>query len=61
MTICSIILSPFTANQIRPKLCIDCKFYTKNFFTFSEFGKCSLFPRVIDNDSFWLMELLIIT
>jgi hypothetical protein len=45
-------LSPLSANQIRPKLCIDCKFYTKNFFTFSEFGKCSLFPKEQDNSYF---------
>ena len=52
MIICSIILSPFSASQIRPKLCIDCKFYTKDFFTSSEFGKCSMFPREKDNDYF---------
>jgi hypothetical protein len=45
ITICSIILSPFLANQITPKLCINCKFYTKRFFTISEFGKCTLFPK----------------
>ena len=50
-------LSPLSANQIGPKLfgpklCVDCKFYTKNFFTFSEFGKCSLFPKEQDNSYF---------
>jgi len=45
-------LSPLTANQFRPKLCIDCKFYTKDFLTFSEFGKCSLFPKEEDNSYF---------
>ena len=30
----------------------NCKFYTKNFFSLSEFGKSSLSPREIDNDSF---------
>ena len=55
MIIYPIILSSFsitatststsaTSNQIRPKLCIDCKFYKKDFFTSSEFGKCSFFP-----------------
>jgi len=52
MIIYSILLSPFSASQIRPKLCIDCKFYKKDFFTFSEFGKCSLFPKEGDNDYF---------
>ena len=50
--ISTIILSQFSACQNTPKLCINCKFYKKNFFTMSEFGKCSLFPREIDNDSF---------
>jgi hypothetical protein len=54
MIIYPIILSPFsaTANQVRPKLCINCKFYTKDFFTFSEFGKCSSFPIEKKNDFF---------
>ena len=50
--ISTIILSQFSTSKNTPKLCINCKFYTKDFFTFSEFGKCSLFPREIDNDSF---------
>jgi hypothetical protein len=45
MIICSIILSPYTATQITPKLCIDCKYYTKKFFTSNELGKCSLFRK----------------
>ena len=52
MIIYSIILSPLSASQIRPKLCIDCKFYTKNVFTSSEFGKCLLFTKENDNDYF---------
>jgi hypothetical protein len=52
MIIYSTILSPFSASQIRPKFCIDCKFYKKDFFTFSEFGKCSLFPKEKDTDYF---------
>jgi len=52
MFMCSIILSPFSANQIRHKLCIDCKFYTKSFFSFSKFGKCTLFPIENYNDYF---------
>lgn len=50
---CSIILPTFLANQIAPKLCIDCKFYrNRNFLVGSEFGKCSLFPKEEDNDNF---------
>ena len=52
MILYSIVLSPLSASQIKPNLCINCKFYTKNFLTFSEFGKCSLFPKDKDNDYF---------
>jgi hypothetical protein len=38
------ILSTISANQNTPKFCIDCKFFKNNFFSGSEFGKCSLFP-----------------
>ena len=47
-----IILSPFSACQITPKLCINCKFYTKKFFTNNEFGKCSWFLKENDNQNF---------
>lgn len=50
--ICSIILSPFSASQIIPKLCVGCKFYTKDFFTNSKYGKCALFPIEKDKDYF---------
>jgi hypothetical protein len=49
---CSIILPIISVKHVRPKLCINCKFYTKNFFTNSEFGKCSLFPIKKSNDYF---------
>jgi len=52
LIIYSIILSSFSASQMKPKLCINCKFYKKDFFTSSEFGKCSLFPREKENDYF---------
>ena len=47
-----IILSPVSESQNKPKLCIDCKFYTKNFFTSNEFGKCTLFPKEEYNEFF---------
>ena len=40
----AIMLSPLSKSQNTPKLCINCRFYTKDFFTFSKFGKCSMFP-----------------
>ena len=36
---------PFTPNLIKPKLCMDCAFFTKDFFTTNKFGKCALFPK----------------
>ena len=30
---------------IKPKLCKDCAFFTKDFFTTNKFGKCALFPK----------------
>ena len=52
MMIYPIILSSISANQIRSKICVDCKFYKKEFFTSSEFGKCALFPKEKDIDYF---------
>ena len=52
LIICSIILSPFLANKITPKLCINCKFFTKEFFNDNKFGKCLLFPTKYEDDYF---------
>ena len=37
---------PLLAQSIvnSPKLCVNCKFFKKDFFSTTEFGKCSLFP-----------------
>jgi hypothetical protein len=49
--ICSIILLPFSESQIKPKLCINCKFF-KNYFLNSKYGKCEMFITTYDNDYF---------
>ena len=49
--ILSIMVVPFSESQIKPKLCIDCKFYKKDLFN-SKFGKCSLFTLNYDQDYF---------
>ena len=41
----------FSSNPIKPKLCCDCKFFKKDFFTINKFGKCSLFPKDEDADN----------
>lgn len=46
------ILSTISAHQVKPKFCIDCKFFKNSFFTGSEFGKCSLLPEKKDDDTF---------
>ena len=40
----AIMLSPLSKSQNTPKLCINCKFFRKDFFTRSKFGQCSMFP-----------------
>ena len=57
MTICTVILSIFSAYEIKPKLCIDCKFFIKSKFTNdNKFGKCSFFrERNLDDDNHYLV------
>lgn len=45
-----VMLYPLLATQIKPKLCIDCIFYKRNFFSSSEFGKCELYPKKVENN-----------
>jgi hypothetical protein len=46
-----LIVATISTNLDKPRLCIDCKFFRKNFLTDSGYGKCSLFVREnrIDN------------
>jgi hypothetical protein len=41
-----------SASKIGPKFCINCKFYKKDFISFSEFGKCTNFLYYNDNDNY---------
>ena len=44
--ICSIIImSVFSLNEIKPNICINCKFFMNNFISGNKYGKCSLFPK----------------
>ena len=38
-----------------PVLCINCKHFTKDFFTSNTFGKCKLFPRE-KNSNYYLVD-----
>ena len=49
------ILSIFSAYEIKPKLCIDCKFFRKGFFTNNKYGKCSLFTIEEENNNRYLL------
>ena len=40
-----LIVATVSTNLDKPRLCIDCKFFTNNFLTDSDYGKCSLFVR----------------
>jgi len=52
--ICSIILPVFSLNEITPKFCINCKFFTNSFMTNSVYGKCCLFPKTERNIEFFV-------
>lgn len=41
----SIIIPIFSLNEIAPKLCVNCKFFMKNFIIGNEYSRCSLFPK----------------
>jgi hypothetical protein len=49
MSLYSIFLLPSSANKIGTKFCINCKFYKKDFISFSEFGKCTKFLYTDEN------------
>lgn len=43
--ICSIIAPVFSLNEIKPNLCVNCKFFMNSFIVGNQYGKCSLFPK----------------
>ena len=42
----------FSNEIIKPKLCINCVFFHKNFLSSNKFGKCSFYPIPKYNDYF---------
>jgi hypothetical protein len=40
------------SDAIQP--CVKCKFFKNNFFTDSKFGKCSLYPKSVENSDFFV-------
>ena len=47
------ILSIFSCSElIKPKFCVNCKYFIKNYFAGNKFGKCSLLPIEIEDNDF---------
>ena len=44
------------AIETKPKLCINCKFFQKDFFTINKFGKCALFPIKDQKNEYFLVD-----
>ena len=59
ITICSIFVSIFYAYTIKPKFCIDCKFFRKDKLD-DKYGTCILFPKKDDDynndDRYFLVD-----
>ena len=49
------ILSTFSATQIKPKLCVDCKFFKSSFLNNNKLGKCYMFP-IAEKEEFFLVD-----
>uniref|UniRef100_A0A6C0KMQ7 Uncharacterized protein n=1 Tax=viral metagenome TaxID=1070528 RepID=A0A6C0KMQ7_9ZZZZ len=47
--LCLYSLLTTISSSIEPKLCINCKYYVKDFFSSDKFGKCYLNPTIKDN------------
>lgn len=50
---CYSILS---TGAIKPNLCINCKHFRYDFFTGKQFGKCILFPKVEEKNTYYLVN-----
>lgn len=40
------------SDAIQP--CVQCKFFKKDLFTDSKFGKCTLYPKAVENNDFFV-------
>jgi len=41
-----------SAIAFKPNLCINCKFFKKDNFSQPKYGKCTLFPIIIEDDNY---------
>ena len=44
----------FITYALEPNLCVNCKFFKKDFFTMNKFAKCTLFPKVEEDTQFYV-------
>ena len=51
----SIMLSTVSFTGVKPKLCINCKYFISDDDT-DKFGKCSLYPRIEENNLYFLVN-----
>jgi hypothetical protein len=47
--LCVIVTS---VAAFKPNLCIECKHFKKDFFSQPKYGKCTLFPIVLEDDNY---------
>jgi hypothetical protein len=45
LIICSVVLPALSLKSVTPKVCVNCKFFTKNVNSEDKYGRCSLFPK----------------
>jgi hypothetical protein len=51
-----IFYAIISTNAVKPKLCVNCQFFTKDgFFTDNNFGKCLMFPKEEELDDNFLV------
>lgn len=52
-TLLNVLFLPILS--LKPKLCINCKYFIKDYLSNDKFGKCSLFPKK-ENDIYMLVS-----
>jgi hypothetical protein len=51
-----IFYAIFSSDAVKPKLCVNCQFFTKDsFFTSNNFGRCLIFPKEEELDDNFLV------
>jgi hypothetical protein len=48
----TLFLILLTSDAIQP--CVKCKYFKNDFWTLSKYGKCTLYPKPIEDDAFFV-------